>query len=343
MNLASHQRRQHGFSLVELMISMLLGLIVIAGATSVFLSNKQLYRTSTALGRVQENSRTAFDLITRDLRQSRLTGCGNQDPVPRNNLNANTDPANWYANFAANGLIGYDGGSADDNPAVTTLPAASNHISGTDSLMLIGASDIAYSLNSLYDADDGLDILESSPELAAGDVIVVCDPAKADIVQITSISGGKFKLEATGMGPGNASVPDDNSYNLNSMVSRLKAVSWYIGCNSVATTPACDPEQGGTSLYRINAVGNASSVSVVPQSDEMVRGVAAVDFKFHKPGDPGFTDTAGVTSWAPANVDAVRISVRLVARDSQNLASPVISRSFSTIVSLRNPPAPITP
>jgi len=328
-------QRQQGFSLVELMISMVLGLLIIAGATSVFLSNKQMYRTSTALGHVQENSRTAFELMTRDLRQSRLTGCGNQGSIT-NRLNNPAD--NWYTDFDAKQLIGYDGGGADSNPALTTGTAQSDHVAGTDSLVLIGASDIAYSLNSLYDSSDGLDILESSPELAAGDIVVICDPAKADIAQITSVAGGKFKLEAAGT-PGNTAGPDDNAYNLNSMVSRLKAVSWYIGCNTVATTPACNPEQGGTSLYRMNAVGDSGTVTVVPQAEEMVRGVAALDFKFHKPGDAGFNDAAAVTSWAPSDVDAVRIGLRIVAKDTQNPSGQMIVRSFSTIVSLRNPPA----
>ena len=49
------------------MIALLLGLIVILGAVTVFLSNKQSYRTNLALGQVQENARVAFDLIAREL------------------------------------------------------------------------------------------------------------------------------------------------------------------------------------------------------------------------------------------------------------------------------------
>jgi type IV pilus assembly protein PilW len=302
-----------------------------------------MYRTSTTLGRVQENSRTAFELITRDLRQSRLTGCGNQDSIT-NRITDNNTAAHWYANFASNRLIGYDGATADNNPALTTGTAATNHVTGTDSLVLIGASDIAYSLNTIYDADAGLDILESSPALVAGDIVVVCDPAKADIAQVTSVAAGKFKLETGAGDPGNTSVPADNAYNLNSMVSRLKAVSWYIGCNTVTTSPACDPAQGGTSLYRVDAAGDASAVSVVTPAQEMVRGVAELEFKFHRAGDAGFTEAAAVTSWDPAvnNIDAVRINLRVVGRETQAAGTQMISRSFSTLVSLRNPP-PTTP
>jgi type IV pilus assembly protein PilW len=336
MNIATRPC-QRGFSLVELMISMVLGLIIIAGASSVFLSNKQLYRTSTALGHVQENARSAFELVTRDLRQSRFTGCGNQSNIT-NRLN--NFATNWYSNFAALPLGGYDAGTADNNPALTTGTAETNHVSGTDSLLLIGASDVAYSLNTLYDAAAGLDILESGPDLVLGDIVFICDPAKADIVQITSLNSGNFRLQASGSDPGNASVPDNNSYNLNSMVSRLKAVSWYIGCNKIATTPACDPDQGGTSLYRMNVAGASSSAAVTVQAQEMVRGVAALDFQYHRPGDATFTEAAGADFVTPANLDAIRISLRIVGKDSQNPASPMISRSFSTIVSLRNPPPP---
>jgi type IV pilus assembly protein PilW len=41
-----------GFSLVELMISITLGLLIVAATLSIFASNKQAYRTTENLGRV---------------------------------------------------------------------------------------------------------------------------------------------------------------------------------------------------------------------------------------------------------------------------------------------------
>ena len=46
------RRPSAGFTLIELMIAMLLGLIVIAGVTSVFLATQRSYRTNEALGDV---------------------------------------------------------------------------------------------------------------------------------------------------------------------------------------------------------------------------------------------------------------------------------------------------
>ncbi len=46
-----------GFSLVELMISMLLGLVIIGAATGVILANRQSYRTNEGLSQIQESAR----------------------------------------------------------------------------------------------------------------------------------------------------------------------------------------------------------------------------------------------------------------------------------------------
>ena len=74
-------RRCRGVTLIELMISMMLGLIVIGGVVSVVLAGKQSYRTNEALSQVQESARTAFELMARDIRQAGANGCGNNDRV----------------------------------------------------------------------------------------------------------------------------------------------------------------------------------------------------------------------------------------------------------------------
>tara|TARA_R110000850_G_scaffold67188_7_gene149692 strand:+ start:4920 stop:5837 length:918 start_codon:yes stop_codon:yes gene_type:complete len=49
--------RQSGFSLVELMISVTLGLIVLAGVTSVFMGSRQSFRSQESIGHIQESGR----------------------------------------------------------------------------------------------------------------------------------------------------------------------------------------------------------------------------------------------------------------------------------------------
>lgn len=59
--------KQAGFTLVELMVALTLGLIVIAALIGVFIANNQNYRQNEALAVVQDNARFALDVMSRDL------------------------------------------------------------------------------------------------------------------------------------------------------------------------------------------------------------------------------------------------------------------------------------
>ena len=70
---------QRGLSLVELMISILLGFIVSAAMISLFISAKQSYRVNENLARLQENGRFAVSFISRDLRMADYRACVTDD------------------------------------------------------------------------------------------------------------------------------------------------------------------------------------------------------------------------------------------------------------------------
>lgn len=77
MQKSEKHKEQGGFSLVELMIAMLLGLILMIGVINVFLSSSQTYRLQEAMFRVQESGRFALDIMARDLRDA-----GFQNVIP---------------------------------------------------------------------------------------------------------------------------------------------------------------------------------------------------------------------------------------------------------------------
>lgn len=64
-----------GFSIVELMVALVLGLLVIAGVLQVFLGNRQAQRVEQSVSRVSENGRIALDLLGQDLRMAGYYGC----------------------------------------------------------------------------------------------------------------------------------------------------------------------------------------------------------------------------------------------------------------------------
>ncbi|MCX6042538.1 MAG: hypothetical protein NTV69_15550 [Caldilinea sp.] len=331
------------------MIALVLGLLVVSAAVAVFLSNKDSYRTNLALGQVQENSRIAFELLARDIRQAGITSCGNANRVANalsNGTTATATPA-WYADFG-NIIRGYDSGTTD--PAVeehstisgrravvpaTGLPASS-------SVALLGAAMVSGSIASYSATSYGFTLTGGNPGVVAGDIVVICDPDHAVLAQVTSINSGTGELivnSGTGVtaSPGNCSrglgfptlcTTAGNSYSfaVNSMLSPLSAVDWFIGNNPL----------GGRSLYRRTLV-NVSGTPM-PTSQEMVRNVTDMQLSYHVAGASSFVTAAAVTTaGAWGTVDAVQIVLNL--QGSERFAGTngqPIRRQLSTTVNLRN-------
>lgn len=68
---------QKGFSLTELMIALVLGLILLGGAISVFLSNQATGRSNNAISEIQNIARIGSLLMSYDIRNAGFSGCNN--------------------------------------------------------------------------------------------------------------------------------------------------------------------------------------------------------------------------------------------------------------------------
>jgi len=74
--IAMHKKHnQSGFTLVELMVALVLGMFLTAGVIQVFTSNQQTYRVTENLSRLQENGRFAIEFIARDVREANYKAC----------------------------------------------------------------------------------------------------------------------------------------------------------------------------------------------------------------------------------------------------------------------------
>jgi type IV pilus assembly protein PilW len=321
-------RSLSGFTLIELMIAMLLGLVVIGGVISVFLANQQVYRTNEALGDVQDGSRNAFELMAQDIRNAGLTGCdssstGNVITVLKNSPGGGG--TTWWANWN-NALIGY-GGTAD--PAL----AAFNQVAGTDSLELIGATDAGLSVFSHSTATTLFTLNETSPDLTLGDALIVCDPQFGAIFQSTSYNAtaktvGYNTLTSS---PGNysnilATTGIPYTFGANALIAKLTAVDWYIG-----NTPA--PVVGGFSLFRVRLVNTGGSLGTI--SEEMVRNVTAMHIAYLQSGNSSFQPASAITNW-PA-VSTVQVQLTLQSTD-QHAGTDVLplTRVFTATTTARN-------
>lgn len=67
-----------GFTLIELMVSLAIGLLVALAAVQMFVTNQQSFNLQRGMGDVQDNGRFALDFIGRDARMADLRPAGGQ-------------------------------------------------------------------------------------------------------------------------------------------------------------------------------------------------------------------------------------------------------------------------
>jgi type IV pilus assembly protein PilW len=64
------QKRQQGFTLVEIMVAIALSLLLIAGVIQIYISSKESYRVQSELARLQENQRIAMEFLQNNIQQA---------------------------------------------------------------------------------------------------------------------------------------------------------------------------------------------------------------------------------------------------------------------------------
>lgn len=328
-------RSARGFTLVELMISMVLGLIVIGGALGVILANRQSYRTNEGLSQVQESARTAFELLARDVRQAGVTGCDSNGRVA-NVLEFQPGMSMpWWQTWF--GLRGFDG--AQNDPAVGFGSATpDNRINGTDSLQLQGIEGTGLSIVSHQPTSAQFQINTTTTAIASDDIVMVCDFDHAAIFKITNYNSSNTTVVhnakegkdwphncSKGLGYPTECTTNGNAYAYgpNSQLARLTAVDWYIGNNQ-------RPAEGGRSLFR-------RRMTAAPE--EIVAGVSDMQVTYREEGEADFVQAGAVTVWT--NVNAIMIELTMQSAD-QRISTDTrensgrLERTFTNIITLRN-------
>jgi type IV pilus assembly protein PilW len=103
-------RFARGLSLIELMVALVIGALLIAGAVTVFLQSRNTYRTNDVVSRMQEAGRYAFDVIAPDVRLAGFWGLTNR-PMSTSST-AGAVGSDCAANFALNMNVPIEGRDA---------------------------------------------------------------------------------------------------------------------------------------------------------------------------------------------------------------------------------------
>lgn len=307
-------KRQLGFTLSELMIAMVLGLLLTGSVIGVYLSNSKTAELNTVLGELQNSARTTFDLMANDIRRSGYIGCGNASRVV-NVLNA--------ANVAGSAWAIWNGGiEGFEQPA----PAISgvSPLADTDAIRLMFGSGRSYTVQS-HDAALNQLVLSSAHQIQNGDFLLLCDEALSSIFSasssdLTSVfheasasnctSGLGFPLLCDG------AAGTTKQYAVNAMLMNFDSVSWYV---------AVSTDQQSTSLFRVRNDGDA---------EEILYGVSDLQLEFMDGRSRNWRDADLVTDWM--DIISVRISLQFVTTSSSELELPEQMSQLNYQVSIRN-------
>ena len=171
--------RQAGFGIVEVMVSVVIGLILVAGILTLFVNNQQMFAVNDSLARMQENARTSFELMAREIRQAGGNVCG-----ARKYGNVTASTSGWAAKWENGIVIG--------NP---TSPSITKD-SGTDAIQILSGNTGVTHRVTAYDAGSYTLTLDDATGLADDDLVMICDGDSAAIAY-AKVSGKDLKHDGT--------------------------------------------------------------------------------------------------------------------------------------------------
>ncbi|MCW5597848.1 MAG: PilW family protein [Nitrosomonas sp.] len=331
--------KQQGFTLVELMIAMTIGLILLGGVITILTSSQQVYRVNDALARMQENARYAFQVLARDIRMAGYFGCaGNGTPVV-NTLN-NPDSFLWKLGQA---IDGFEATSSTAWTPVLPEGAIPSPLGGRDIIVVRG---VEGSETKVLQHPGGSPPGSANLKVSVGsglqtdDIVLVTDCQASAIFQITNIStssGQDNIVHNTGMPtantPGNFTKALGKEFTGGELI-KVSTRSYFI--RLIDGLPA---------LYRKIGTRNA---------EELVRGVEDMQIEYGEDLNGDWTadiyrSADLVTNWQ--SVVSVRISLLLQTTENNIASQPQpytfngttvtptdrrLRQAFTTVVALRN-------
>lgn len=309
------QRPMHaaGFSLVELMVSLVVALVVMAGALRVFIGMRESFGLEDAMSRMQENGRYAAEALAVDARQAGFTGCITTINNMLNTGGANYVPALYDVTRPLTGFEFTGTAIGDTYDVATLLPtsvATSNWaddtgtalpgllqdavLPGTDVLMVKRADQRLLATTTTGTPQNSatitLNAAVTDPAVMQHAIVLVSDCVGADLFQNRGANSSNTLSRATTAGPGPGNIADDFShpYVPGIEVYMYSATAYYIGTGA----------SGEPSLFRRRFPTGGTGAA-----EELVEGVENFQVLFGE--DTGadrvadvYVEADNVTDWA---------------------------------------------
>ena len=196
-NMNTAKRQQAGLSLIEILVALVIGSLLLLGATSLLINNKRIYQTQDQLGRMQENARFAVQRMFHDISMAGYFGCTGVAGVITNNLKNNlaTGGADYDVSHPVEGFDNATGNWLPSGKTFSRTPARIR-APGTDGITVRGMSGMSYYLDSASpitsQTDDVKAVIPARMELGQAiekdDYVMLADCKGADIFQATAVT-----------------------------------------------------------------------------------------------------------------------------------------------------------
>jgi type IV pilus assembly protein PilW len=256
-----------GWTLVELLVAMALGLLIIAGVGQIYLAAKRSYDIQTSIAEIQDVGRFATEILTQDIRRAGYWGLMD---LSTGGLAANTSyaPPPQFP--------------TGDSPADGTCPSGSNAWGRKITEKIFGLNDTAAGYNCL------------GGKWQRGDVITLryADPSPVTVYDPDTLYIRTAPLEASVVlgNPANCPTPgspgctfidyvDDQIANTGNYDYRMVAHAYYVTDSTTATECGKAGAPALPALAREELSGGAASPGY-PVKQELVNDVEQLQFQY---------------------------------------------------------------
>lgn len=252
-------KKNAGFSLVELMIALTLGLIVSIAVFSIFVSTLKTNKTQDHLSRIQESVRYALSQMQTDIRMAGFRSClgrkgatGDTATEPVINL-INTIQ---YANDFDSPMQGFHATGASWLPSLDGSISSASPSQGSDIITIRFAYGTGTPLSATMTSGTAAIPIAGNPDqLTTSDNLVIADCVQSTVFKPTNITATSISHTASA----NSSADLGRAFGTDAVVMPIKTVTYFVA-------PSADTTNG-LSLWR--KTNTETAVELVDQIEQI--------------------------------------------------------------------------
>jgi len=288
MDLFSFRRAERGFGLIEVMVSLVIGMILTAGLLRIMSSGKRVYRVDANLSQMLDSGRFASHYLQREVREAGNIGCPDLATVTPVTDIAGVPPLL----LPANAVGGLDNAVAGNPYGATT---------GSDVIWISkGTRPYRRLVAAMGNLSAAVPVGGAGTNFVVGDVVLVSDCSTAEIFYVSGANVGGLAHAAAV----NISAKLTKAYGTDATVMSFQLMTFFVKPNA----------SGIPALWRQDLSG---------AQVELVDGVEDLQVRYGEDTDGDgvanrYSTATAVVNWS--QVVTVRMSLLLVS-DDDNLTS----------------------